>query len=92
MKEDESGKEIKRLLRVFSLKGASHKTHWTPFDITNQGIVVRNEVETRCVMCSRLIEGEPFYEIIEGKKQCFDSAECASTYGKLKAIYEENFE
>ncbi len=40
MKEDESGKEIKRLLRVFSLKGAKHKTHWTPFEITDKGIVV----------------------------------------------------
>ncbi len=92
MKEDESGKEIKRLLRVFSLKGASHKTQWMPFDITNRGIVVRNDVEIRCLMCSRLIEGEPYSEIIRGNKYSFDSPSCAATYKKLKALYGESFE
>ena len=92
MKEDESGKEIKRLLRVFSLKGVSHKTHWTPFEITDRGIVVKNEVELRCLMCSRIIDGEPHFETVGGNKYCFDSAECAGTYRKLKALYGENFE
>jgi len=92
MKEDESGKEIKRLLRVFSLKGVSHKTHWTPFEITDRGIVVKNEVELRCLMCSRVIDGEPHFETVGGVKYCFDSAECAGTYRKLKALYGESFE
>jgi KaiC/GvpD/RAD55 family RecA-like ATPase len=92
MKEDESGKEIKRLLRVFSLKGSSHKTQWMPFGITNHGIVVRNEVELRCMMCSRLIEGEPHFETVEGSRYSFDSTDCAATYKKLKALYGASFE
>jgi KaiC/GvpD/RAD55 family RecA-like ATPase len=92
MKEDESGKEIKRLLRVFSLKGAKHKTSWTPFEITNRGIIVKSDVELRCVMCSRLIEWEPHVEVIGGEKYSFDSPGCASTYKKLKSLYGEYFE
>jgi KaiC/GvpD/RAD55 family RecA-like ATPase len=92
MKEDESGKEIKRLLRIFSLKGAKHKTHWTPFEITNSGIIVKNEFELRCVMCSRLIEREPHVEIFGDKKYNFDSLKCANTYKKLKSLYGEYFE
>jgi KaiC/GvpD/RAD55 family RecA-like ATPase len=92
MKEDESGKEIKRLLRVFSLKGAKHKTQWTPFEIADSGIIVKSEVELRCMMCSKLIEWEPHVEVIEGKKCSFDSLECANTYKKLKSLYGEYFE
>jgi len=92
MKGDESGKEIKRLLRIFSLKGARHKTHWTPFEITNRGIVIKNEVGHRCMMCSKLIEWEPQVEIVEGKQFNFDSKECARTYRKFKSLYGEDFE
>jgi flagellar protein FlaH len=92
MKEDESGKEIKRLLRIFSLKGAKHKTYWTPFEITDRGIIVKSEIELRCVMCSKLIEWEPHVEVIGGKKYSFDSLECANTYKKLKSLYGEYFE
>jgi len=92
MKEDESGKEIKRLLRIFSLKGVKHKTHWTSFEITNSGIIVKSEFELRCVMCSRLIKREPHVEIFGDKKYNFDSPECASTYKKLKSLYGEYFE
>jgi len=96
MKADESSKEIKRLLRIFSLRGVSHKTHWTPFEITNRGIAIKNAIKNegsiRCVMCSKLIECEPQVEIVEGKKFSFDSAECARTYRKLKSLYGEDFE
>ena len=92
MKIDESGKEIKRLLRVFSLKGACHKTNWTPFEITNQGIRIKSESEQRCVMCSGLVEWKPVVEIIEGKEYYFDSKDCAETYKKLKSLYGEYFE
>ncbi len=92
MKEDESEKEIKRLLRLFSLKGAAHKTHWTPFDITDHVIVVRNEFEMRCLMCSRLIEGETHFEMIDGNKLSFDSVNCLTTYKKLKSVYGKDCE
>jgi KaiC/GvpD/RAD55 family RecA-like ATPase len=90
--KDESGEEIRRLLRLFSLKGAKHKTHWALFEITNKGIVLKSEKEIRCVMCSRQIEWEPHLEIIDGKQYNFDSAECATTYKRLKALYGESFE
>jgi KaiC/GvpD/RAD55 family RecA-like ATPase len=92
MKEDESGKQIKRLFRVFSLKGAQHKTSWTPFEITNSGIVLKNENQLRCAMCARIIDWEPIEEFIEDKKHVFDKPECASTYKKLKDLYGESFE
>ena len=92
MKMDETGKEIKRLLRVFSLKGAKHKTIWTPFEITKRGIIMKSESELRCVMCSGLITWEPVVEVIEGKKYNFDSKDCARTYKKLKSLYGSDFE
>jgi len=91
-KESEFVEEIKRLLRLFSLKGAKHKTQWVVFEITNNGIILKSEKESRCVMCSRRIDWEPHLEIIEGKQYSFDSVECATTYKKLKALYGESFE
>jgi len=91
-KGSESVEEIKRLLRLFSLKGVKHKTQWVVFEITNNGIILKSEKEFRCVMCSRRIDWEPHLEIIEGKQYSFDSVECAATYKKLKALYGESFE
>jgi hypothetical protein len=92
MKDDESGKEIKRLLRVFSLKAAKHKTVWMPFEITDKGIALKSDSELRCVMCSRLIEWEPHVEVIDGAKYNFDSAECANTYRKFRSVFGQSFE
>lgn len=91
MKTDETGKDLKRLLRVFSLRGAKHKTNWTPFEITNKGIILKNEKALRCDMCSRQIEWEPIEEIVEGKKYHFDSQDCAKTYKKFKSLYDGYF-
>ncbi len=92
MKEDESSEQIKRLFRIFSLKGAQHKTTWTPFEIANNGIVFKRENAIRCEMCSALIEWEPHSELIAGKQHVFDKSECANTYRKLKDVYGEDFE
>jgi len=92
MKEDESGKQMKRLFRIFSLKGAKHKTTWTPFEITKSGIELRSENQLRCEMCSTMIEWEPLIESIRGERHFFDKPECASTYKKLKDVYGESFE
>ncbi len=91
-KDKECVEGMKRLLRLFSLKGAKHKTQWVVFEITDKGIILKNEKETRCVMCSRPIGWEPHLEIIQGKQYSFDSVECATTYKKLKALYGESFE
>jgi hypothetical protein len=85
-------KKLKGYSRVFSLRGAKHKTHWTPFEITDRGIIVKSEIELRCVMCSKLIEWEPHVEVIGDKKYSFDSPGCANTYKKLKSLYGEYFE
>jgi KaiC/GvpD/RAD55 family RecA-like ATPase len=91
-KKSESGEDIKRLMRLFSLKGAKHKTKWKLFEITNNGIILRNEKDIRCTMCSKRIDWEPHFESIDGKRYAFDSAECGTTYKKLKALYGESFE
>ncbi len=90
--KNSSGEEFKRLLRLFSLKGAKHKTQWVPFDITDKGIIVKSSSELRCVMCSRQIDWEPLVEVIGGKDYLFDSTECANTYKRLKSLYGESFE
>ncbi|TRO56506.1 hypothetical protein E2P64_05965 [Candidatus Bathyarchaeota archaeon] len=90
--ENESGEEMRRLLRLFSLKGAKHKTQWVLFEISNKGLSLRSEKELRCVMCSNRIDWEPYLEVIEGKQYSFDSPECATTYKRLKALYGESFE
>lgn len=92
MKIDETGKDINRLLRVFSIKGAKHKTNWTPFEITNKGIIMKSQSKLRCTMCSSLIEWDPIVEIIDGKKFSFDSQNCAKDYKKLKKLYGLDFE
>jgi KaiC/GvpD/RAD55 family RecA-like ATPase len=91
MKIDESGKEITRLLRIFSLKGARHHTNWTPFEITDKGIIVKREKELRCALCSKLIDWEPITKKIDGKDYQFDTEECLKTYEKFKSIYGHNF-
>lgn len=92
MRLDDSGKEIKRLLRIFSLKGMRHKTRWTPFKISNNGIKLLGEMDLRCDLCSKLIDWEPIVKTIEGKKYNFDSPECVDTYMKYKSVYGNSFE
>ena len=92
MKLDETEKEIKRLLRIFSLKGVQHKTNWIPFEIRDDGITIKSESQIRCSLCSKPIDWEPIYEIFEGKKIPFDSLECINTYKKFKSIYGSSFE
>lgn len=40
MKMDEKGGELKRYLRVYSMKGVKHSTSWVPFKITDKGITI----------------------------------------------------
>jgi non-specific serine/threonine protein kinase len=92
MRLDETNEELKRLLRVFSLKGVRHKTNWIPFEITDKGIVLHSESKLRCSLCSKPIEWEPIYETFGGKKIPFDSQECIDTYKKFKSVYGSSFE
>lgn len=92
MKIDDSGKEIKRLFRIFSLKGTRHRTQWAPFKITNNGIELMSGTDLRCALCSKLIDWEPISKTISGKKYYFDSQECLNTYKKYKSVYGKSFE
>jgi KaiC/GvpD/RAD55 family RecA-like ATPase len=92
MKIDESKKEISRLLRIFSLKGAKHHTTWTPFEITDKGLILKRETESRCTLCSKLIDWDPIAKVIAEKECYFDTEECLKTYKKFKSVYGDNFE
>ena len=92
MKIDESANEITRLVRIFSLKGTKHKTNWTPFEISDKGIIVKRETEIRCALCSKSIDWEPITKVINGKEYHFDTEDCLNTYEKFKSIYGSNFE
>ncbi len=50
------------------------------------------EMELRCEMCTKPIEGEPYEELIDDKRHSFDCRECARTYKKLKSIYGDKFQ
>jgi hypothetical protein len=92
MKVDDSDKQIKRLLRVFSLKGMRHRTSWTQFKINDEGIKLLSDTDLRCILCSKLIDWEPIVKTIDGKKLHFDSPECVDTYMKYKSVYGSSFE
>jgi KaiC/GvpD/RAD55 family RecA-like ATPase len=92
MKIDDSGREIKRLLRIFSLKGIEHRTDWTPFNITDRGIVLIGGTDIRCALCSKRVYWAPITKTINGKKYYFDSQECLKTYKKYKSVYGKSFE
>ena len=92
MKAQETENEMVRLMRVFSLRGTRHRTTWTPFEITDEGIVIKTETGLRCVLCSKPINWEPYIENIDGKEYYFDQEECAKTYRKFREIYGQYFE
>ena len=92
MRAQETKAEITRLIRIFSLRGTRHRTIWTPFEITDEGITVKTDTALRCVLCSKPINWEPYEEEIDGKKYIFDKEECAEEYKKFKAIYGKYFE
>ena len=90
MKIDDSGKDLKRLIRIFSLKGAQHRTAWTPFEINNNGILVKRDIDTRCSFCGKLIDVMPIVERIDDQTYWFDNEECVTTYKKFKELQRQN--
>jgi KaiC/GvpD/RAD55 family RecA-like ATPase len=92
MKIDDSGSDLQRLFRIFSLKGARHRTTWTPFEITDHGIIMKRETDARCSFCGKLIDVMPIVERINDQTLSFDSDECVTTYKKFKDLYGPYFE
>lgn len=80
MAYDESSGKLQRLLRVFSLRKTRHDASWVPFQLTERGILIVDEGVFRCALCQRPIVGEPYIEIIYGKKFYFHSKNCAKIF------------
>lgn len=40
LKMEEAAGKLRRFIRVYSMRGAKHRTEWVPMDITDKGIVV----------------------------------------------------
>ncbi len=91
LKVDESSGGLKRLLRVFSLKGTQHTTDWVRFSISDRGISIEEPLKTRCAMCSRPLGAEPFTFEVSGEMLHFDSRDCLLTYRKLKGVHGDIF-
>ena len=91
LKVDESTGSMKRVLRIFSLKGTPHRSDWLSFAISNEGLAVEEPQETRCALCSRLIGDEPIKYESSGQVVYFDNRECLTNYRKLKSVYGDTF-
>jgi hypothetical protein len=86
IKVDDTGEEITRLLRVFSMKGVKHKTRWIIFNITEQGISIIEDNSPRCAWCGGVIPYEPHKEIIEGREYTFHATGCSVNFKKRSAL------
>ncbi len=91
LKVDESTGAMKRLLRIFSLKGTPHRSDWLSFSISNEGLTAEEPLQTRCALCSRPIRSEPIKYEASGQIVYFDNRECFTTYRKLKSVYGDTF-
>ncbi len=91
LKLDESSGGLKRLLRVFSLKGAHHSLDWVRFSVSDRGMVVEEPLKARCSWCSRPIGAVPVTYEISGELLYFDTKDCLITYRKLKSVHGDIF-
>ncbi len=71
MRLDDTGSEITRMFRIFSIKGVNHQTRWIIFTITEKGISMVEDNTPRCAWCGGVIPYEPHKETINGTQLHF---------------------
>jgi KaiC/GvpD/RAD55 family RecA-like ATPase len=86
MRLDDTGLEITRLFRIFSIKGVKHQTRWIIFTITERGISMVEDSNPRCAWCGGVIPYEPHKETIEGGTYMFHAAGCSDNFKKRLAL------
>jgi len=86
MRMDETGLEITRMFRIFSIKGAKHQTRWIVFTITEQGISMIDDSTPRCAWCGGTIPYEPHKETINGHEYTFHASGCLNNFKKKLAL------
>jgi len=86
MKLDDTGLEIARLFRIFSIKGVNHQTRWIIFTIGEKGMSMVEDNTPRCAWCGGVIPYEPHSEIIEGRNYTFHASGCSDKFKKRSAV------
>ena len=86
MRIDDTGLELTRLFRVFSIKGVSHQTRWIVFTISKNGISMVEDDTPRCAWCGGVIPYEPHKEIVDGLSYMFHSTGCIDNFKKRSAL------
>lgn len=86
MRMDETGLEITRMFRIFSIKGAKHQTRWIIFTITERGISMVEDSNPRCAWCGGIIPYEPLKETIKGCNYTFHATGCSNNFKRKLAL------
>jgi len=86
IKMDDTGLDITRMLRIFSIKGIKHQTRWIIFTINDGGISLVEDSTPRCAWCGGIIPYEPHLETIEGRGYTFHATGCANNFKRKIAL------
>ena len=86
MRLDDTGSEITRMFRIFSIKGVKHQTRWIIFNITERGISMVDDSTPRCAWCGGIIPYEPHKETIKDRDYTFHATGCSDNFKRKLAL------